>query len=269
MKIQSAELVRLLRGLPPIARQKLNEVIEAGDAFDNVGIGADKAATTRIDRELESVCIDYLSVSGIVASVLSEEIGAIKISETGLQAVLDPLDGTTNAKMGFPYYALSLALLYEGEAVAGLVFNYASGDVFLGVKREGATRNGQPISVSKKSDLRHSCIVSSRPLSDMEVPMYGQMMRDSKRIRISSSPALDIAHVACGTFDAYVDYHAPCGLIHLHDVIAAKLILEEAGGRLLDDSGPMRLPETVHETFNVFAVNDVALYQEVKRYFHA
>jgi fructose-1,6-bisphosphatase/inositol monophosphatase family enzyme len=186
-------------GLPPEAKRKFEEATATDDAFATAGVDADQAPTSRIDRELETVCIDYLARSGRIGCVLSEELGEVNLGGAGrLRTVLDPLDGTANAKMGFPYYALSLSL------------------------------NGRRIAAAVPAPLKQSCVVSSRPLCDAEIDMYGRFMRDAKRVRISSSPALDVAHVACGTFAAYADYHVPHGLIHTHDVIAAKLILEEA-----------------------------------------
>ncbi|NTI76601.1 inositol monophosphatase family protein [Rhizobium rhizogenes] len=269
MTIDADSLRNILVRLPLLAKTKLDEILYSDAAFDVVGIGADNAPTSRLDHELEKVCLDYLSGFGVIGSVLSEEAGLVEMSASGhLDAILDPLDGTSNAKMGFPYYALSLALLRDGEPIAGMVFNYASQDLFLGILGHGASRNGRPISVSKVSQLRKACVVSSRPLCDDEMLMYGRFITNSGRVRISSSPALDIAHVACGTFSAYADYHAPSGLIHLHDVIAAKVILEEAGGQLLNEFGEIKLPSTVHETFNVIAVNTLEMYREVVGYFH-
>lgn len=269
MIIGSESLLEILAGLPPLAKIKLDEILHSEGAFDVVGTGADNAPTSRLDDELEKVCLNYLSAFGTIRSVLSEEIGLVELSNSGvLDAILDPLDGTSNAKMGFPYYALSLALLKDGEPIAGLVYNYASQDLFIGIKGNGASRNGRPISVSKVSQLQKACVVTSRPLREDEMLMYGRFLTASGRVRISSSPSLDIAHVACGTFSAYVDYHAPGGLIHLHDVIAAKVILEEAGGRLLNERGETALPSTVHETFNVIAVNTLEMYREVVGYFY-
>lgn len=252
--------------LAAIATNTYRTELSRSDAFAEVGTGADGLPTTRIDFQLEQICIEYLRQSGLAHSVLSEEMGLKQLASNGaFLAVLDPLDGTSNAAMGFPYCALSLALEDEGGLAAALVLNYDSGDQFCAFRGHGSTRNGHRIRVSAETALAKSRIVTSRPFSSYEASLYARVMTEAKRVRIVSSPALDIAHVACGSFSAYVDYHAPKGLIHRHDVLAGKLILEEAGGLMVNEKGqPIRLPAAVAETFNVIALNSIESFDWVK-----
>jgi myo-inositol-1(or 4)-monophosphatase len=267
---QHAAISRLFRDIVHVAYKKLIEVLSDHEqAFLSVRIGADGAPTTKLDFELERVCIEALQRSGLIAAVLSEEAGEVPLIAGGLfRAILDPLDGTSNAEMQFPYYALSLAITDGAKTVAGLVYNYCSRDVFEAHLGRGATRNGIRIKVNDQAELRLGRIVTSRPFTEVEASMYGRLLFEAKRVRISSSPALDISHVAAGTFMAYVDYHQGGGLIHTHDVAAAALILSEAGGFLADESGgPLDLPLSASTTFNVFALNDRVNFSKVSSHF--
>ena len=66
--------------------------------------------------------------------------------------VADPLDGTTNFLHGFPWYAVSIAALVDGELVAGAILNAATGELFTATAGGGARRSGQPIHVSTIDD---------------------------------------------------------------------------------------------------------------------
>lgn len=269
MPVSLIEISSTFRDLFAAAKSIYDDTLARPDAFSHVGTGADGLPTTLIDTRLEKTCIDFLSRTGLVHSIVSEEAGLVRSSAKGLhRAVLDPLDGTSNAAMGFPYCALSLALEDDNGTVSALVANYGTGDLFEGFRGLGAFRNGKPIRVSAEIDLNVSRVVTSRPFSPEEAVLYGRLMTEAKRIRVVSCPSLDIAHVACGTFSACVDYHRPNGLIHTHDVIAAKLILEEAGGIMVNETGAsMQLPDSVDATFNVFALNAPSSFDWVQSCF--
>ncbi|PAB25205.1 hypothetical protein CC205_26745 [Pseudomonas savastanoi pv. nerii] len=228
------------------------------DAFADAGLGADQAITSNIDKALEDVCISVLLRSGLVKNVLSEEAGHISLDKDGLLlAYLDPLDGTTNAKLQIPFFAMSLCLTdLRNKSIYALVYNYATKDVFYAFDGHGSFLNGNRLRVSSSLDVSRSTILTSRPLSVDEQEFYQRLYLTAQRIRIISCPSLEICMVATGKFMAAIDYHAGQGLIHTHDVIAARLILEEAGGVLLDESGEkLNLRYDCVSTFNFFALN--------------
>lgn len=246
-----------LTKLAELAKLTYRDVLKKPNAFTEVGVGADKLPTSLIDAKLEKICIDFLADTNLVHTIISEEAGLINISKTGrFIAVLDPLDGTSNASMRFPYCALSLALYDADGPVMAMVANYDTEDVFFGFRHYGSFRNGNRLAVSNNHNPSNSCLVTSRPLNEDEAFIYSRLLTKAKRIRITSSPALDICHVACGSFSAYVDFHILGGLIHKHDIAAAKLILEEAGGIILNERGfALEMPDSIDSSFNLFALN--------------
>lgn len=241
------------------------------EGFGTVGIGADGAPTSRLDRVIEAAVLESVMSRGEeIGAVLSEEAGWIALRPSGnrLVLVVDPLDGTNNAEIGLPLYALSLAVVRSGEVVAGLVYHYDTSDEYFGEKGAGAYLNGRRIRVSVGTALSNGRIALSRPFSDVEADMYAQCTLATKRVRVTGCPSLDTVFVARGAFMAYVDYHVPRGLIKTHDVMAARLILEEAGGFFLDEAGQCpSVTMDVARGFNVFAVNDIRTYRELRRCF--
>ncbi|MEO8338845.1 MAG: hypothetical protein ABI604_03895 [Nitrospirota bacterium] len=82
------------------AARTLDLTIEEDDAFTVVGNGADRLPTSKIDAALEESCIQVIESSGLVNSLLSEEAGRVDLSFVGeYAAILDPVDGTSNAEM--------------------------------------------------------------------------------------------------------------------------------------------------------------------------
>lgn len=238
--------------------------------FSIVGIGADGTETTKLDKVLEDVVINELHRSKVGGSVLSEEIGWTELEgeKSGYTFVIDPLDGTSNAKMNFPYFALSIAVVKEEQIVSGLIYNYGSKDTFYAAKSGGAFNNGRPIRIDSETPTKDNRLVLSRPFSWEESDLYMKCIMNTKRIRMTGCPSLDVVSVASGTFNGYIDYHPAKGLIKTHDILASQIILEEAGGLLLDETGkPLKLCLDVESTYNVFAVNNMETFRAVSTFF--
>jgi myo-inositol-1(or 4)-monophosphatase len=159
--------------------------------------------------------------------------------------VADPLDGTTNFLHGYPWYAVSIAALIDGDPVAGVILNAATGELFSATTGGGARRSGQPISVSTIDEPALAIIGTGFPfktphLVDPYVQSLPVVMRDVAGIRRAGSAALDLADVACGRFDGFWELSlAPW------DVAAGILLVREAGGVVTDASGA---PATVSHT---------------------
>jgi myo-inositol-1(or 4)-monophosphatase len=151
--------------------------------------------------------------------------------------VADPLDGTTNYLHDFPWYAVSVAAVADGEPVAGAILNVPTGELFTATVGGGARRSGQPIAVSKIDAPRRALVGTGFPFKHSdEVEPYlrvmGVVMREVAGLRRPGSAALDLADVACGRFDAFWEVRlAPW------DVAAGILLVREAGGVVTDLHG--------------------------------
>ncbi|GBE56315.1 inositol-1-monophosphatase [archaeon BMS3Bbin16] len=202
------------------------------DAGTTAYIGADGEATYLLDDIAEKAAFHVLE--GESAAVLSEEAGLVFFDDKPeFLFVLDPLDGSTNAVSGIPFYCTSVAVApWSEEATlrdvqAGVVVNLVSGDIFEAELGGGAKLNREVIKTSKQSQPNKS-IASLYLKSDFEV-----ISRFSK-VRAMGAVALELAHVASGGLDTLYDNR---GRLKVTDVAAGKLLIEEAGGVVTDALG--------------------------------
>lgn len=172
------------------------------------------------DVAVDDVAVRRLTEAGL--DVLSEESGASGAGGRGIVA-LDPLDGSTNASKGVPWYATSLCLVDDiGPAVA-LVVNQATGQRFSAIRGEGAFQGSQRLRASGFEGPAGAFVaISGVPDGDYEWDQF----------RALGASALDLCLVAAGTFDAFIDMSH-----HAHgvwDYLAAALICQEAGAVVVD-----------------------------------
>src|SRR5215218_2905113 len=138
----------------------LRETADAvGEAF-RTGVVDYRAAGERDDQYALDLVTDAVAVgrlTGAGLGVLSEESGHHH-PDRDLCVVVDPIDGSTNASRGIPWYATSLAVVDAEGVRAALVINQATGVRYEAVRGGGATRDGLPISVARPASLAESLI---------------------------------------------------------------------------------------------------------------
>lgn len=199
-----------------------------------VGMGADGTPTKLIDKVAEDLVIAYLIKHRLCKNLISEEIGKIAIGGERGTIFLDPVDGTYNAIMNIPFYALSIAYAEEGQIIRAFVQNLATGEVFTAEKGKGAFLNGNPIHVSSVSDLQTSAM--SIYGKHFQQDRIFNLMQKIRRFRQFGASALEISYVAAGRIDGFVDLRKT---LRVTDAAAGVLICEEAGGLVTDMHGRM------------------------------
>ena len=145
--------------------------------------------------------------------------------------VVDPIDGTVNLFYGIPHYAVSIACRLDGRTLAGAIYDPSRDEMFSAHAGGGSTCNARPIHVAKRIDLKEAILAlgfskgkaTIRKCLDL-YQHYGERVR---KLRAMGSAALDLAYVASGRLDAYVEQG-----VSLWDVAAGALIVEEAGGQV-------------------------------------
>ena len=162
---------------------------------------------------------------GAGLGVLSEESGRHHPGRD-LCVVVDPVDGSTNASRGIPWFATSLAVLDADGVRASLVVNLATGATYRAVRGGGATKDGRPISVSTTSDIGSAFVLLNGHSSEH---------LGWRQYRVLGAAALDLCLVAEGAADAYLDCAA--GNHGPWDYLGGMLVLTEAGGTISDLQG--------------------------------
>lgn len=144
--------------------------------------------------------------------------------------VVDPIDGTCNYSKGEPTYTVSIAYEVDGEPVVGCVYCPTTDELWIGVKGEGATLNGEPIHVSDSENPResflHIAFNHRVPWANdyiMErLPAISKAYSDLLRF---ASAAYDLCSIASGRCEGFFELN-----LHIYDFAAGYVILKEAGG---------------------------------------
>lgn len=232
-----SDLLELCDSIASAVRMSIRDLVGMPAGGVILGMGADGTSTKRIDKAAEDAVLSQLRLSGKSFNVLSEEIGEVKIGEgRGYSIHLDPLDGTFNAINGIPFYSLSI-YLNKDDCHFGYVFDLASSKKYYAEMGRGAyaeSDGGHPVKldVSKTSSIKDFSIsaYTIRP-NTAKIVAVGDKVR---RIRTLGSTSTEMALVAAGRLDAFVDLR---GMLRVVDVAAGKLIMEEAGGVITDAKG--------------------------------
>ncbi|HUR69120.1 MAG TPA: inositol monophosphatase family protein [Candidatus Thermoplasmatota archaeon] len=238
--VEHADLPLMRRMADAVSR-----VVDEGapEGFGDVlRMGADGTPTKRVDDLAEKAILDLLPARGI--DLLSEEAGFVDRAGDRV-LVVDPIDGTTNAARGIPFYCVSLAVGRKtlSDVEAGLVVNLCTGDRFEAVRGQGATLNGQPIRA--RVDRKHPVYATS---GAEDVPATRGVLRSF------GASALEMCLVAQGALDGY---HYPKPILRIIDVAASTLLVREAGGVVLDlDGKDLELPLSLAPRFGLTAAPD-------------
>lgn len=139
--------------------------------------------------------------------------------------IVDPIDGTRAFLRGEPEFAVSAALVADGQPVAAAVFNPAKDEMFEAALGLGAYLNGKPIRTSRCSDPVRASLLSSK--RTFRAHDWAQVA-DRARFHFVNSMAYRMALVAAGRFDATITLTYKSDW----DIAAAHLLVEEAGGRV-------------------------------------
>ena len=170
---------------------------------------------TNADRKVEKIIIEELEKSKKNFSILTEESGFIKNKDKDNFWIVDPIDGTTNFLNGVPHFCISIALLFEKEIIAGVIYDPIKDEIFYAEKNGGSFLNNKSIRVSKKNDIS-SCLYGVN---------FRKNLPENLIIRNTGSAALDLAYVSCGRFDGCFQKN-----VNLWDIAAGTVLIKEAGG---------------------------------------
>src|SRR3954467_10641669 len=186
------------------------------------GLGGDD--TTAIDRAAEDVIL--ARVRAAAGAIVSEEVG--RVGGTGLPLlVVDPIDGSLNAKRGIPFFSLSIAIA-EGETMDDVVFafvhDFGSGEEWTAERGAGARLNGGDLGPTKPRD-EIEILSFEATLTSSVAEKAAAMVGLAYRLRIMGSLALSLCHLAAGRVDAVGSLKGARAV----DIAAAQLLVRERG----------------------------------------
>lgn len=211
-------------------------------------------ATTAHDIKLE---VDVLAQNLITKILLDRfpehalfgEEGIVGDQASDHQWVVDPLDGTVNYFYGIPHFCISIALRFRGEIIVGVIYDPIRDELWSGEKGQPPLLNGKEFHVSTRADLAEAVISvglsKTSATIEMGLPLLQEMVHRVRKCRMLGSAALDLAYVACGRLDAYIEQG-----ISLWDIAAGWLLVEAAGGRV-----EMQARTDLPDKFSIVASN--------------
>jgi myo-inositol-1(or 4)-monophosphatase len=206
--------------------------IEERTQYEGVGEGGDK--TLVIDRLCEDAIFDELErlhQAGHEFTAVSEERGTVGFGDGGspLRVVIDPIDGSLNARRTIPLHSVSIAVA-RGDSMAdvtlGYVYEFGAGEEFIATLGGEARLDGKPIQTPKGDGLEVVALEATKP---ERVLKAAELLQDKAfRIRVPGSIAVALCYVAAGRFDGMLTTRNSRSV----DAAAGQLVARSAGAEL-------------------------------------
>ena len=249
-----------LSGIADAVQAAIEKIPNSRCKGEEVCMGADGTPTSQIDKVAENAALMHIQSNRIPLNILSEEIGFV---DNGAEEtlVMDPIDGTSNAIAGIPYFTISLAVGTSklSDIRLGYLRNPVTGDVYTAEKGKGAFKNGCPIHVRKAV------------MDDLFVMIYmgngahPDAFALAKRVKSSRSlgcASLELAIIGEGEADGFLmKSEKYTRAIRIVDIAASTIILREAGGEVYDLEGNvLDMPFDLEHRSNFIAVGDMSVY---------
>ena len=221
-----------------IARQAGELIRNEARTFDQrkVEIKGSHDFVSYVDKSSEAFIVKELQALVPEAGFLVEE-NTVKPNAGGLRWIVDPLDGTTSFLHGYPFYAVSIALVDGDEPLIGVVYHVPADVCYYTWKGAESYRDGQVIHVSKVATLARALGTLNLPARNYEhLDAYMELCKlftmHTDGLRIGGATAIQICQVAEGSVDFFfTEGHKEW------DIAAGMIILENAGGKYFDYAG--------------------------------
>lgn len=183
------------------------------------------------DVESNKIIEEYLRKHSPEVAIYSEE--GERNLESELVWVIDPIDGTSNYRVGIPMFVTQLCLLKNGEPVVSVIQAPMFNLVFSAQKNEGAYLNKEKITISEVSEMNKAMSGFNKGSSNADVGKYISKLGSKVRtIRIYGAMGLDLAYVASGKLDVLINSGS-----NLYDFAPGVLLVREAGGVAVNFDG--------------------------------
>ncbi len=186
---------------------------------------------TDVDKASEAIIVKKIKEAFPSHSLLAEESGKSGSEGDGPKWIIDPLDGTVNYAHAFPFFCVSIGVIYEGVGRIGVVYDPVRKEMFSAEISKGSFLNEKKISVTGTAEVQNSLIGTGfaysleKRISNLE--LFEKMIAKAQAVRRPGAAALDLCYVAAGRLDGFWELS-----LSPWDTAAGHLIVTEAGGRV-------------------------------------
>ena len=209
------------------AGQKQRAALGSEMAVDDL---SDHDVKLRLDRECQELITEMLLTTFPDHTVFGEE-GGSAYGASEYQWIVDPIDGTVNFFHNFPHFCAAIALQKAGETIAAVTYDPNREEFFTAEKGKGAFVNGRRLATSRCATIREAMVSTGfskgKEVVDESIELVTWYGLNAQKLRMNGSAALDLAYVAAGRLDIYLER-----TIRLWDVAGGVLLVEEAGGKI-------------------------------------
>jgi myo-inositol-1(or 4)-monophosphatase len=215
------------RALVEDARRVLADLPTRAEREPIVGTGMGGDETTAIDEAVERGAIARLDELLDDYTLVSEEIGEVVKGRGAPRLVLDPIDGSLNAKRGVPHFCLSLAVANGAtmkDVEFGYVYDFGSGEEWTARSREGAWVDGNRLGGVRPKDAIE-LLAFEATLTSSIAEKASAVVGVAHRLRVMGSLALALCNLAAGRLDAVCSLKGARSV----DIAAAQLLIKEVG----------------------------------------
>ena len=192
----------------------------------------DHSPVTIADHETEQIVKNLILDRHPSHSFLGEESGVTN-NEDEWCWVIDPIDGTKSFATGNPTFGTLVALLHHDQPVIGVIDHMALDERWIGIKSQGTTRNGQPCTTSKVSQLTAASIYTTTldMFSDQTLEQFNRLSR-ACQFRVFGGDCYGYSLLSSGFTELVCE-----ALMNTHDYMALIPVIEGAGGIITDWQG--------------------------------
>lgn len=199
---------------------------------------ARQEVVTNVDRLADQAISAVLQRYVPEHTVISEESGT-RVTGSPFTWIIDPLDGTDSYVRGQRFSAVTVALLHHGKPLLGVVYQPFQNDIYTAACDGGATLNEHPLRVTSVIEVAQARLIldySPRDVLREHLQALEWQRQMKQMFRLGGSVALNMCMVAQGAVEGYL-YGRMRNRIKSWDMVAAALVVREAGGRVLGRQG--------------------------------
>ena len=238
--------------------------------YEGIGEGGDR--TLVIDRLCEDAIfaeLERLHRAGHEFTAVSEERGEVAFGDSGPRLIIDPIDGSLNARRTIPLHSVSIAVATGNtmaDVILGYVYEFGAGEEFVAT-RNGATLDGHPLRVSGGDGLEVIALEATKPERVLRATelLQGRVYR----IRVPGSIAVALCYVAAGRYDGMITTRNSRSV----DAAAGQLVARRAGAAVEFAGGSLEdATLDLTERYDVAAARttgDLAVLREAQDAVHA